>query len=145
MRHPADLQHHLAGTKPAAALVHLEQPLALGAWRHGDVRTGRRHAVSFQAEYRGGLDINPFDAWDRDAWHGRRDRDWGDWEDFWWEGPQVVLFADAGTGWLKGSDPGRLHWDIGAGLEVGSVGLYAARAIERNQPIRWTLRIHRRF
>jgi hypothetical protein len=101
--------------------------------------------VVFQAEYRGGLDINPFDAWDRDAWHGRRDRDWGDWEDFWWEGPQVVLFADAGTGWLKGSDPGRLHWDIGAGLEVGSVGLYAARAIERNQPIRWTLRIHRRF
>jgi hypothetical protein len=102
--------------------------------------------VLFQAEYRGGLGINPFDGpWDRDAWHRRGDRDWGDWEDFWWDGPQFVLFADAGNAWLKGTDPGRLHWDVGLGLEVGSVGLYAARAVERSQPLRWTLRIHRRF
>jgi hypothetical protein len=101
--------------------------------------------VLFQAEYRGGLHINPFEAWDRDAWHRRGDRDWGDWEDFWWDGPQFVLFTDAGNAWLKGTDPGPLHWDVGLGLELGSVGLYAARAIERNQPLRWTLRIHRRF
>jgi len=104
------------------------------------------HMVLFQAEYRGGLDINPFDGiWDRDAWRRRGDRDWGEWQDFWWDGPQFVLFADAGNAWLKGTEPGRLNWDVGLGLELGSVGLYAARAIERNQPIRWTLRIHRRF
>ena len=102
--------------------------------------------VLFQAEYRGGLDINPFDGiWDRDGWGRRGDRDWDEWEDLWWDGPQFVLFADAGNAWLKGTDPGRLHWDAGVGLELGSVGLYAARAIERDQPIRWTLRIHRRF
>lgn len=105
------------------------------------------HMVLLQAEYRGGLDINPFDGiWDRDAWRNRRDRDWdADWDDLWWDGPQFVLFADGGTAWLKGTEPGELKWDVGLGLELGSVALYAARAIERNQPIRWTLRIHRRF
>lgn len=102
----------------------------------------------FQAEYRGGLDINPFDGdwWDHDAWRRPRprgDRNYRD--DFWWDGPQFVLFADAGTAWLKADGPGQLHWDAGAGLEFGSVALYAARAIERNQPIRLFVRIHRRF
>src|SRR5574341_2044798 len=104
------------------------------------------HMVLFQAEYRGSLDINPFDHfWDRDACPRRGDGAWDGWDDLWWDGPQFVLFADAGTAWLKGTEPGRLNWDVGLGLEVGSVGLYAARAIERNQPISWTLRIHRRF
>jgi hypothetical protein len=104
------------------------------------------HMVLFQAEYRGGLDLDPFDRFrDRDAWGRRGDREWDGWTEVWWDGPQFVLFADAGAAWLKGTEPGRLNWDVGLGFEMGSVGLYAARAIEKNRPIRWTLRIHRRF
>jgi hypothetical protein len=103
------------------------------------------HMVLFQAEYRGGLDLNPFHGiWDHESVRRPRDRDWSDWEDQ-WEGPQLVLFTDAGSAWLTGTQPGALKWDVGAGLEMGSVGLYAARAIERDQPIRFFLRIHRRF
>jgi hypothetical protein len=103
------------------------------------------HMVLFQAEYRGGLDINPLDGvWDHDTARRSRDWDWSDWDN-WWEGPQLVLFADAGSAWLTGTPAGPLQWDVGAGLEIGNVGLYAARAIERDQPIRFFLRIHRRF
>ncbi len=104
------------------------------------------HMMLFQAEYRGGLNIHPFDDfWDHDASRRRQDRAWGDWDETWWDEPHFVLFADAGSAWLKGTQPGLLKWDVGAGLELGSVALYAARAIERDQPIRWLLRIHRRF
>lgn len=104
------------------------------------------HMVLFQAEYRGGLDLNPFDGiWDHDGWRRPRKWDWDEWDDVSWDGPQIVLFTDAGSAWLKGTQPGPLNWDVGAGLELGSVGLYAARAIERDQPIRWLLRIHHRF
>ncbi len=100
----------------------------------------------FQAEYRGVLDINPFDGiWDHDSSRRPRKWDWDEWDDFSWDGPQIVLFADAGSAWLKDAQPGPLKWDVGAGLELGSVGLYAARALERDQPIRWFLRIHHRF
>jgi hypothetical protein len=103
------------------------------------------HMVLFQAEYRGGLDVNPFDGiWDHETARRPRDWDWSDW-DTWWEGPQFVLFTDAGSAWLTGTPAGPLHWDVGAGLEMGSVGVYAARAIERDQPIRWLVRIHHRF
>ena len=104
------------------------------------------HVLLFQAEYRGGLDLNPFHGiWDDERARRPRDRewDWSEWGD--WEGPQLVLFTDAGAAWLTGTPPGPLKWDVGAGLEVGSMGLYAARAIERDQPIRLILRIHRRF
>lgn len=103
------------------------------------------HVMLFQAEYRGGLDLNPFHGiGDHQTARDGRDWDWSDWED-WWEGPQLVLFTDAGAAWLTGTQPGPLKWDVGAGLEMGSVGLYAARAIERDQPVRFFLRIHRRF
>ena len=104
----------------------------------------------FQAEYRGGLDVDFFD-WDHRAHRSdhpdRRDRrgwDWGGWD---WDGPEFVFFANAGTAWLADHDdgPGALHWDVGAGLEFGGVGLYAARAIAADEPIRIVLRLHRRF
>ncbi|MDH4044400.1 MAG: hypothetical protein OEW06_08080, partial [Gemmatimonadota bacterium] len=104
-----------------------------------------------QAEYRGGFG---FDWWDGDH-YDRRDRvdrsewwdsDW-DWDNWaWFDGPSLVLFTNAGTGWLRTEDgPDKLHWDVGAGLAFGSVGLYVARAIEADEPVRVTLRIERRF
>jgi hypothetical protein len=72
--------------------------------------------------------------------------DWdGDWFDF--DGPSLVLFSNAGTGWIASRSNGipSLNWDVGAGIEMGSVGLYAAKAIRSGEPLRLTLRIERRF
>lgn len=109
----------------------------------------------FQAEFRGGFGIDWFDwaPWDyqhRDRRERREDQDWfenWEWDDwFWFEGPNLVLFTNAGTGWLRSDDgPGPLHWDVGAGIEFGSVGLYLAKAIREGEPLRVTLRIERRF
>jgi hypothetical protein len=110
------------------------------------------HVLLFQAEYRGGFGFDWFDGTydrrDRPRWGGRDDEwddwDWWDWD--WFDGPALVLFTNAGTGWLKTSDgPDQLHWDVGAGIAFGSVGLYVSRAIEEEEPFRWTLRIERRF
>jgi hypothetical protein len=110
-------------------------------------------ALLFQAEYRGGfgldwLDHDDHDGQDRRRGNDHRDWDWdwhGDWFDF--DGPHLVLFANAGTAWLAsqpGGIPG-LEWDVGAGIALGSVGLYGARAIRAGEPLRLTLRVERRF
>ena len=59
----------------------------------------------------------------------------------------VMLFSNAGTGWLDGEDIPSLGFDIGAGIELGSVGFYGAKALgdDGDDPVRWTLRIERRF
>ena len=125
------------------------------------------HVLLFQAEYRGGFGLDwssgsferrdrpvrpdgpqpPSTALDRRDRRGAElegDWDWWDWD--WFGGPALVLFTNAGAGWLRTNDgPDQLHWDVGAGLAFGNVGLYVARAIEEGEPFRWTLRIERRF
>lgn len=99
----------------------------------------------FQAEYRGRLGFD----WSRSDYRMLGDDDgWGfwDWEDgFWFDGPTIVLFGNAGTGWLDGQSPGPLNFDVGAGIEIGSVQFYVAKAIKEGEPVRVTLRIERRF
>ena len=110
------------------------------------------HVLLFQAEYRGSFGIH----WGDGGFDERRERgdeggswddwdwDWDDW--FWFGGPTFVLFSNAGTGWLRTSDgPDKLHWDVGAGIAFGNVGLYVAKAIQEGEPWRVTLRIERRF
>jgi hypothetical protein len=108
----------------------------------------------FQAQYRGGfgfdwLDFDRHDRRDRpDRRGGVRGWDWdfdGDWFDF--DGPALVLFSNAGTGWIASRTSGipALSWDVGAGIEMGSVGFYLAKAIRTGEPVRVTLRIERRF
>lgn len=102
----------------------------------------------FQAEYRGGLSLRVFDAPFRSHRHPHRGGDWRDdydWDDLWWDGPQLVLFTDGGAGWVRENRPDRLHWDIGAGLEFGSVGIYGAKAITEDESLRVMLRLHHRF
>ncbi|UCG85669.1 MAG: BamA/TamA family outer membrane protein [Gemmatimonadota bacterium] len=99
----------------------------------------------FQAEYRGRLG---FDWFRGDYRVFADDDDWGfwDWEDgFWFDGPTIILLGNAGTGWLDGQSPGPLNFDVGAGIEIGSVQFYAAKAIKEGEPVRVTLRIERRF
>lgn len=107
--------------------------------------------VLFQAEYRGHLSFSAR----RPSFDGRRTRDhrehwfdqwdWDDW--FWFDGPTIVLFGDAGTGWLHSIDdgPGELEGDVGAGIEFGSFGFYGAKALTEGESLRLFLRIHRRF
>ncbi|HYK11888.1 MAG TPA: BamA/TamA family outer membrane protein [Gemmatimonadales bacterium] len=72
------------------------------------------------------------------------------------EGPDLVVFGDAGQAWLVGTGPGRIpsnriptigSWlaDLGLGIDWGGVGLYAAKAVTIGQPVRLTLRLRHRF
>jgi hypothetical protein len=105
----------------------------------------------FQLEYRGRLGFE-WSSDHRTAPSTSRSEsldgwgDWGDWHDwFWFSGPTLVLFSNAGTGWLEGEDVQSLNWDVGAGIEIGSFGLYVAKAFKEGEPVRVTLRIERRF
>ena len=114
------------------------------------------HVLLFQAEYRGDLSFGWRSGNDRRP--GRRDRrdrrhwknnswwDWADWDDwFWFDGPNLVVFSNAGTGWLRDEDIGDFEFDIGAGLEFGSLGVYAAKALTADEPVRIAVRLQRRF
>ena len=68
----------------------------------------------------------------------------------------LVFLADAGTAWIAGDGPGQVstgklpagsQWkfDVGVGLDLGGVGVYLAKALTDNVPVRLTLRLHRRF
>lgn len=70
--------------------------------------------------------------------------------------PDLVLFGDAGSAWLAGPQAGRVpsgriqsiaEWrsDIGIGIDAGSFGLYLAKALPDNDPIRLSIRFTRRF
>ena len=106
-----------------------------------------------QAEYRADLSFR------RRSWRGRRSSgsrrgswhsgdfwNWEDWDDwFWFDGPSLVVFSNAGTAWLYDNDIGDLEFDIGAGIEFGSMAVYAAKPITSEGAIRITFRLHRRF
>lgn len=100
--------------------------------------------VLLQAEYRGGFVGFGHHHWrehePRDVW------DWDEWEDWvWFDGPKLVLFGDAGVGWLAQDEPGDLRFDVGVGLEFGSLGIYAARALVEGESLRFSVRLNRRF
>jgi hypothetical protein len=101
-----------------------------------------------QAEYRGNLTFGlPWSGQrhrHRDGPEGRGDlTDWDEW--LWFEGPNIVVFGNAGAGWLREDGIGDLEGDIGAGIEIGSFGLYGAKALTAGESLQITLRIHRRF
>ena len=73
--------------------------------------------------------------------------------------PTVVAFVDAGRGWLVGQPNGTLQYrsrsiprfgtfrtDVGLGLDLGLIGIYAAKAVsDASQPANFFLRVRRRF
>ncbi len=71
-------------------------------------------------------------------------------------GPDFVVFGDAGQGWLVGRGPGRVRsgqlprlssWlaDLGLGVDWGGFGVYVAKAVNAEQPLRLTARLEHRF
>src|SRR5207253_1631693 len=73
--------------------------------------------------------------------------------------PTAVAFVDAGRGWLVGQPSGTLQYsshslprfgtfrtDVGLGLDLGIIGLYAAKAVSSSkEPANVFLRVRRRF
>jgi hypothetical protein len=72
------------------------------------------------------------------------------------EEADLVLFSDAGKAWLAGGGPGQVpvnrlpvlnEWslDIGLGLDAGEIGAYLAKSISSGEPVKFVVRLQRRF
>ncbi|HWA59394.1 MAG TPA: BamA/TamA family outer membrane protein [Gemmatimonadales bacterium] len=70
--------------------------------------------------------------------------------------PDLVVFGDAGSAWLSGSGPGRVpnnrlqsitQWkaDAGVGIDAGGIAAYLVKALTDGEPVRFYLRLERRF
>ncbi len=106
---------------------------------------------TLQAEYRGHLKLN----WSYNP--GREDEPEGDrGSPFRLEGPDLVVFGDAGQAWLVGNGPGHLasdrlptlgSWlaDLGLGVDWSGFGFYIAKAVTTGEPLRFIVRLDHRF
>ena len=109
-----------------------------------------------QAEYRGHIKLNwGYPAgWEppEDAQEGRLGRS----PVIRLDGPDLVVFAEAGQAWLVGGGPGRVPadrfptigtWlaDVGLGIDWAGFGFYVAKAVTVGQPLRFTVRLDHRF
>lgn len=72
------------------------------------------------------------------------------------EHAELVVMANTGKAWLTGDGPGRVpnnripkfgEWskDIGVGIDAGGIGLYLAKPIASDRPLRFSVRLVRRF
>lgn len=99
----------------------------------------------FSAEYRGGFDFHwgGFDVWDEE------DDDW-DWDVS--GSPNWIVFFDAARGWAnegsqsRGAQDTETLYDVGAGILLGDVGLYAAAPLNgEDRGLRFFVRLGPRF
>ena len=102
-----------------------------------------------QIEYRGHLSL-------RWSYGTSRPRDEGAKSALTLQGPDLVVFGNAGQAWLVGDGPGRVpadrlptigSWlaDLGLGMDWGGFGVYFAKAVTAGEPLRFTLRLDHRF
>ena len=72
------------------------------------------------------------------------------------EEADLVLLSDAGKAWLAGDGPGQVpanripslnEWklDVGVGLDAGEIGAYLAKSLTDGEPVRFLVRLQRRF
>jgi outer membrane protein assembly factor BamA len=72
------------------------------------------------------------------------------------EEADLVFFSDAGKAWLAGDGPGQVpvnripsfhEWraDVGIGLDAGEIGAYLAKSLSGGEPVRFLVRLQRRF
>jgi hypothetical protein len=68
----------------------------------------------------------------------------------------LVFFSDAGKAWLAGPGPGQVpvnripvlgEWalDLGVGLDAGEIGAYLAKSASSGEPVKFLIRLQRRF
>jgi hypothetical protein len=88
--------------------------------------------------------------------HRLRDREGGAGTFIGIEEADLVLFGDVGDAWLAGDGPGQVaanripsfsEWklDVGAGLDAGEIGAYLAKGLTDGGPVRFLVRLQRRF
>lgn len=72
------------------------------------------------------------------------------------EEADLVFLGDAGKAWLAGDGPGQVpsnripsldEWkaDVGIGLDTGEIGAYLAKGLSGGEPIKFLVRLQRRF
>lgn len=72
------------------------------------------------------------------------------------EEADLVIFSDAGKAWLAGGGPGQVpvnrfpvlgEWaaDVGMGLDAGLIAAYLAKSVTEREPVRFVVRLQRRF
>ncbi len=72
------------------------------------------------------------------------------------EEADLVVLGDMGKAWLAGDGPGQVpvnripsldEWkvDVGVGLDAGEVGAYLAKSLSEGEPVRFLVRLQRRF
>jgi hypothetical protein len=72
------------------------------------------------------------------------------------EEADLVFLTDAGKGWLAGDGPeqvatnripslGEWKMDVGVGLDAGAIGAYLAKGISEGEPVKFHVRLQRRF
>lgn len=72
------------------------------------------------------------------------------------EEADLVIFSDAGKAWLAGGGPGQVpvnripalkEWalDVGVGLDAGQIGAYLAKSVSEEEPVKFVVRLQRRF
>jgi hypothetical protein len=72
------------------------------------------------------------------------------------EEADLVILGDAGKAWLAGDGPGQVpvnripsfdEWkvDVGVGLDTGQIGAYLAKGLSEGGPVRFVVRLQRRF
>jgi hypothetical protein len=72
------------------------------------------------------------------------------------EEADLVFFSDAGKAWLAGGGAGQVpvnrfpvlkEWslDLGVGLDAGEIGAYLAKSVSGGEPVRFIVRLQRRF
>jgi hypothetical protein len=72
------------------------------------------------------------------------------------EEADLVFLTDAGNAWLAGDGPGQVtpnripsfsEWkaDVGVGLDAGEIGAYLAKSLTQGEPVRFLVRLQRRF
>ncbi|HET7040991.1 MAG TPA: hypothetical protein VFI13_03185 [Gemmatimonadales bacterium] len=104
-------------------------------------------SLAFQAELRSHLDLGLL----------YRYRDRGQVEQaFGLDQVDFVVHADMGKAWLTGDGPGRVpngripsldEWmyDLGVGIDAGGIGAFLSKALTAGQPVRFFVRLQRRF
>jgi hypothetical protein len=72
------------------------------------------------------------------------------------EEADLVIFGDAGKAWLAGGGPGQVpvnrlpalkEWafDAGVGLDAGGIAAYLAKSLSEGEPVKFVVRLQRRF
>ncbi len=145
-----------AGSLPGFDFRDLDAGPDVGQCSTGIAPAGRpaecERMLLAQAEYRGAFNIVLFGG------HAGDDEP-PLWRDILQLHGSWVLFADAGRGWLVGDRLGELRYpsddmpplgsfrsNIGAGLDVGALGIYVAKSVsDKREPANFFVRVRKRF